>query len=187
MYRVMPTRSVVLLCCAAVLGACSSGLEPDPANAPATTAVNTRSAASDLHQQITGNAFITLVDAGNAPERFTFSAVRHAGGVKGQFELFTAQEGGIRVHGTISCLGILAEGGELVGHLGGTITRSSAPGFEGANVIWTVVDAGEGSGAQDEASDLAAFAPPEVVEDFCDFAFGLPVLPSERGNIQIHP
>ena len=84
-------------------------------------------------------------------------------------------------------MGVQSQQGVLVGHLGGVITRRSAPGFEGATVFWTVVDSGEGPTARDLASDLGAFAPPEVVEDFCNFVFGIPVLPSERGDIQIHP
>jgi hypothetical protein len=107
--------------------------------------------------------------------------------VGGQFELFTEQEGGIRVHGTITCLGIRDNDGELVGHLGGAITQSTVPDFVGGNVVWTVVDEGEGKAAPpDLASDLS-FATPEELEGFCAFDFGLFVIPSERGNIQVHP
>ena len=54
-------------------------------------------------------------------------------------------------------------------------------------MVWTVVDQGEGAAAEpDLASDLA-IASPEELEQFCDFQFGLFVVPSERGNIQVHP
>jgi hypothetical protein len=180
---------ILTLLCTASLAGCGNDGGFDPTS-PSTAPVSSpQFQATGAQQQITGVAFITLVEAGNAAERFTFSAVRHRDGrVSGQFQLFTEQAGGIRLHGTITCLGILSVDGELVGHLGGTITKSSFPGLEGGNFIWTVVDEGEGGGAlPDLASDLFGPTPPEVVEDFCAFAFGLPINESERGNIQVHP
>jgi hypothetical protein len=181
--------TLALLLCAVGLSGCGSDAAFDPTSASTVPASGPQLKSTGTQQQITGVAFITLVEAGNAAERFTFSAVRHRDGdVSGQFELFTEQDGGIRLHGTITCLGILDLDGELVGHLGGTVTRSSVPDLLGTNVIWTVVDEGEGGTAfPDLASDLFGFTPPDVVEDFCAFAFGLPVNESHRGNIQVHP
>ena len=115
----------------------------------------------------------------------SFSAIRHRDGrVTGQFQIFSEQEPGVRVHGILTCLGI---DGNLA-RLGGVITRSSPPGFESL-AFWRVVDNGEGRHAPpDLSSDLAAFAPPELVEEFCAVGFDFPPLvPSPQGNIQVSP
>ena len=185
--RQVPT--IALLLCAAGIAGCGNDAGDSPMSPSITTPSSPALRTQRTQQQITGIAFITLVEAGNAAERFTFSAVRHRDGrVSGQFELFTEQEGGIRLHGTITCLGIRSEGGELIGHLGATVTQSSEPFFEGLQLVWTVVDEGEGAGAAfpDFASDLALVTPEEV-EGFCAFEFPLPINESERGNIQVHP
>jgi hypothetical protein len=185
--RKVPT--LALFCCAAGLASCGSDADDDPTSPSIAAPSSPELQAQRSQQQITGVAFITLVEAGNAAERFTFSAVRHRDGrISGQFQLFTEQEGGIRLHGKITCLGIRSEGGELIGHLSATVTKSSEPLFEGLDLVWTVVDRGEGAGAAlpDLASDLF-IATPEEVEGFCAFEFGLPINESERGNIQVHP
>jgi hypothetical protein len=52
---------------------------------------------------------------------------RHRDGrVTGQFQIFSSQEPGLRIHGIVTCLRV---GGNLA-RLGGVITRSSPPGFE---------------------------------------------------------
>ena len=188
MHTTRHSPALALLGCAAVLAGCGNDAGFEPTSPSTASATRPQFQNTGNQQQVTGVAFIILTEAGNAAERFTFSAIRHRDGrVSGQFELFTEQQGGIRLHGTIGCLGITELDGELVGHLGGTITRSSAPGFEGLDVIWTVVDEGEGGAAfPDLASDLF-LAFPGQPEAFCAFEFGLPVNPSERGNIQVHP
>jgi hypothetical protein len=189
-----PTPSIrcvpgLALLCYAGLAGCRGDASGDPTSPSIAPASSPDLQAQRTQQQITGVAFITLVEAGNAAERFTFSAVRHRDGrTSGQLQLFTEQEGGIRLHGKIKCLGIRAEAGELIGHLGATVTRSTEPFFEGLDLIWTVVDVGEGRRAPfpDLASDLFLVSP-EDVEPFCAFEFGLPINESERGNIQVHP
>jgi hypothetical protein len=142
--RQVPT--IALLSCAAGIAGCGNDAGDTPMGPSIATPSSPALQAQRTQQQITGIAFITLVEAGSAPERLTFSAVRHRDGrVSGQFELFAEQEGGIRLHGTITCLGIRSEGGELVGHLGATVTQSSEPFFEGLQLVWTVVDEGRRS------------------------------------------
>ena len=185
--RQVPT--LALCFCAAGIAGCASDAGDDPMSPSIATPSGPALRAQRTQQQITGVAFITLVEADNAAERFTFNAVRHHDGdISGQFELFTEQEGGLRLHGTITCFGIRSEGGELIGHLGATVTQSSDPSFEGLHLVWTVVDEGEGAGAAfpDFSSDLG-IATPEEVEAFCTFEFPLPIMASERGNIQVHP
>jgi hypothetical protein len=178
---------VLTLLYAASVG-CGSDGESSPVSPSPAPATLPQLKATVVQQQVTGVAFITLVEADNAAERFTFSAIRHHDGrFSGQFQLFTEQEGGIRLHGTVSCLGVADIDGELVAHLGGTITQSSAPGFEGVQLMWTAVDEGEGGAAPpDLASDLFIPESPEQLDAFCALEFGLPVNQSSRGNIQVH-
>jgi hypothetical protein len=179
-----PFIAVLLLASGLALG-CSSDAAPNPTG-PTVSAANTAlESATQGQQQVTGSIFINLVEFGGAPQRMSFSAIRHRDGrVTGQFQIFSSQEPGIRIHGIVTCLGI---DGNLA-RLGGVITRSSPPGFESAG-FWRVVDNGEGHHAPpDLSSDLFAFTPPEIVEEFCAVGFDFPpLLPSPQGNIQVRP
>jgi hypothetical protein len=179
-----PSAAAVLLASGLALG-CSGDAHPNPTG-PSLSSANTRlESATHGQQQVTGSIFINLPEAGGAPQRMSFTAIRHRNGtVTGQFQIFSSQEPGIRVHGIVTCLGI---DGNLA-RLGGVITRSSPPGFESAG-FWRVVDNGEGHHAPpDLSSDLFAFTPPEIVEEFCAVGFDFPpLLPSPQGNIQVRP
>ncbi len=179
-----PSVAAVLLASGLALG-CSSDADPNPTSPSLSSANIPLESATQGQQQVTGSIFINLVDFGGAPQRMSFNAVRHRDGrVSGQFQIFSSQEPGIRVHGIVTCLGI---DGNLA-RLGGLITRSSPAGFE-SPAFWRVVDNGEGRHAPaDLSSDLAAFAPPEIVEEFCALGFDFPpLLPSPQGNIQVRP
>jgi hypothetical protein len=176
--------ATVLLASGLALG-CSGDLDSNstsPSLSPVTTPLES---ANQGQQQVTGSIFINLADFGGAPQRMSFSAIRHRDGrVTGQFQIFSSQEPGVRVHGIVTCLGI---DGNLA-RLGGIVTRSSPPGSEGP-AFWRVVDNGEGSNAPpDLSSDVFAFAPPELVEEFCAVGFDFPpLMPSLQGNIQVRP
>jgi hypothetical protein len=175
---------VVVLVSGLALG-CLSDADSNPTSPSISWTSSPLESAKHGQQQVTGRIFINLVDFGGAPQRMSFSAVRHRDGrVTGQFQIFSSQEPGIRVHGIVTCLGIE----DNLARLGGIITRSSPPGFESL-AFWRVVDNGEGHLAPpDLSSDLAAFAPPELVEEFCAVGFDFPPLvPSPRGNIQVRP
>jgi hypothetical protein len=179
-----PSLIAVLLVSSLALG-CSIDADPD-LTSPSLSAVNAPpEGARQGQQQVTGSMLVILPEAGDAPQRMSFGAIRHRNGrVTGQFQIFSSQGPGIRVHGIVTCLGI--EGDQA--RLGGVITRSSPPGFESAG-FWRVVDNGEGRRAPpDLSSDFFAFAPPEIVEEFCALGFGdfPPLLASRRGNIQVH-
>ena len=174
----------VLLASGLALG-CSGDGHPHPTDPSLPSASTPLERAAHAQQQVTGSIFVNLPEAGGAPQRMSFSAVRHRDGrVTGQFQIFSAQEPGIRVHGIVTCMGI---DGNLA-RLGGVITRSSPPGFESGS-FWRVVDNGEGRHAlPDLSSDLFAFTPPEIVEEFCAVGFDFPpLLPSPKGNIQVRP
>jgi hypothetical protein len=173
-----------LLCCGVALSGCGSDATVEPTGPTSSGLDRPLQKASGTQQQVTGSAFISL---DGVPERITFSAIRHQDGrVSGQFQLFTEQIGGVRLHGIITCLGI---DGTLA-RLGGEVTQSSPPGFE-SGAIWAVIDNGEGAGAPpDESTDMFVFTPPEVVEEFCTGGLETPFLVpfhSARGNIQVHP
>jgi hypothetical protein len=174
-----------LLC--AVLGGCAGDAETD-LTSPMDVAVD-RSllTAEPDHEQVTGSAFLILEDFGNSPERYTFSAVRHSdGSVSGEFELFTAQDGGIRLHGTVTCFGTLVfPDGVPVANVGGVITSSSEPDLVGVNVGWTAFDVRKGQGTPDAVSDLF-IGSAEEVQQFCTVPAILFVQPNRRGNVQIH-
>jgi hypothetical protein len=173
-----------LACLAAALAGCSDKTEPQLTSPSAAPALRPQQQSAGSEQQVTGSVLVDLTEFGGAPQRMAFSAIRHRDGrVSGQFQIFSEQEPGIRVHGVVTCLGI---DGNLA-RLGGVITKSSPTGFE-SPAFWAVVDNGEGPGAPpDQSSDVGAFAPPELVEEFCALGFELPFLPSLRGNIQVHP
>ena len=176
---------VVVLVSGLALG-CLSDADSNPTSPSISWTSSPLESAKHGQQQVTGSIFINLVEFGGAPQRMSFSAVRHRDGrVTGQFQILSSQEPGIRVHGIVTCLGV---DGNLA-RLGGVITRSSPPGFE-SPAFWRVVDNGEGRQAPpDLASDVSAFNPPEIVEAFCEEGFGdfPPLLPSPRGNIQVRP
>jgi hypothetical protein len=111
----------------------------------------------DATSSATGVAHVVLSDrddpvcGSSCAQRLTMNAVSaDDGGAVGQFELFSEEGGGIRVHGSISCLSV--EGNEA--QLGGVITQSDIPDLIGLQVTWLVVDNGEGSGSPDQTTDL---------------------------------
>ncbi|MGH7515002.1 MAG: hypothetical protein ACREOQ_19015 [Gemmatimonadales bacterium] len=181
--RLVPILS--LLC--AVLSGCGVDAGPDLTSPSDGSSARPQLKADAEQEQVTGSAFLILDGFGNAPERYTFSAVRHHdGSVSGQFELFTAQDGGIRLHGTVTCFGTLRfPDGVPVANVGGVITSSSEPDLVGINVGWTVFDVGEGRGTPDAVSDLFV-GTTEDVQEFCTLPFILFVQPNRRGNVQIH-
>ncbi len=180
----LPSVAVV---CAATLLACDTSPGRDP-TAPSGTRPEADATATP-GPAATGDAHI-LIFNGTTPERFEFSAVvAGTGSVAGEFQLFTAQAGGISVHGSVTCLGI---SGNLA-RIGGVITESSLPAFVGRPVLWEVVDNGEGVNAPpDQTSDFAAVQSADVVATFCatgsgSLPFPLPLMDVLQGNIQVFP
>jgi hypothetical protein len=144
-------------------------------------------AASGTQQQVTGFANILLPFFQNAEEKYSNSAIRHADGtVSGQFELKSAQDGGLRIHGDVVCFTIIGN----MARLAGQIDQSSTPSIpEGTYVIWTVVDNGEG---QNDPPDLTSdfigpFTGAGAAAFHCSTGINVgPFYPVQSGNLQVH-
>ena len=143
-------------------------------------------AASGAQQQVTGQATILLPFFQNAEEKYSNSAIRHADGtVSGQFELKSAQDDGLRIHGEIVCFTIVGN----TAFLGGRIDQSDSPlAPEGTYVIWTVFDNGEGQNdPPDQTSDFIGPVDAATAAAHCQFLFSLgPFYPVQSGNLQVH-
>lgn len=106
----------------------------------------------------TGVAHIVLSDrddpvcGSTCDQRMTMSAVSdQRGGVVGQLDVFSEEGGGIRLHGSITCLSVNGN----VAQLGAVITQSDIPALIGLQVTWLVVDNGEGEQSPaDQTTDL---------------------------------
>jgi hypothetical protein len=106
----------------------------------------------------TGSAQVVLSDrvdpvcGSSCSQRMTMNAVSTGdGNAVGQFTVFSEEGGGIRVHGSITCLSV--EGNEA--QLGGIITQATIPDLIGLRVTWRAVDNGEGTQfPADQTSDL---------------------------------
>lgn len=106
----------------------------------------------------TGSAQIVLSDrvdpvcGSSCSQRMTMNAVSTGdGNAVGQFTVFSEEGGGIRAHGSITCLSV--EGNEA--QLGGVITQSNISDLIGLLVTWRAVDNGEGTQfPADQTSDL---------------------------------
>lgn len=174
-------RSVPLLAALALAAACA-----DRATAPAPSAVVSHArpeaaAAMGPQQQVTGSAFIQIF-GGTVPENYSFSAIRHRDGdVSGQFELKSAQDGGLRVHGEVTCMAVTGN----VARLGGVLTQSTDAQFPaGTQVAWMIADNGEGANdPPDQTSDFYVSGNPSR---FCASQARLPLIPIEHGNLQVH-
>lgn len=188
--------ALALLCCALALVGCASDTEADPTSPSAAPVVGSQLQAIGSQQRVTGVAFITLPDDPNQnTQRVSFTAVRRQdGSVSGRLKLSSTQNfgadpeivRGLRLHGSITCLGI--EG--TTARLGGFITRSFHPNvFEGDPWTMMVVDRGKGGASpRDLTTDLTLRLFPQEVEEFCA-GIGEPgtLTEIERGNIQVHP
>src|SRR2546421_12397248 len=89
--------------CTMTLAGCLTAPDGDPNAPPRVGVLEQAATAGGSPQSATGDAHI-LIFGGTTPERFSFSAVKRPNGtVAGQFELFSEQSGGIRVHGAVTC------------------------------------------------------------------------------------
>jgi hypothetical protein len=142
-------------------------------------------AASGAQQRVTGHATIFLPGF-NAEEKYSNSAIRHAdGSVSGQFELKSAQDGGLRIHGDVVCFTIVGNTARIAGRVEQSNT-TLVP--EGTYVIWTVIDNGEGAkDPPDQTSDFFGPFNEAVAAAHCAVGFNLaPFLPVLHGNLQVH-
>lgn len=136
-------------------------------------------------EHVTGDITINLPSFNNALERYSVSAIRHAdGGVTGEFNEYSAQEGGQRVHARMYCFTIVGNMARLAAQL----EQSNVPfGPVGSYVVWTVFDNGEGKKATpDQSTDIFFQATKAQAEEHCRVGFNLaPYFSSIRGNLQV--
>lgn len=183
------SRRTALLLGLAVLGCTATDrvLGPDRlASGPNAAFDRVDAAASGAQQRVTGHATILLPSFGNAEEKYSSNAIRHADGtVSGQFELKSAQDGGLRIHGDVVCFTIVGNRARIAGRVDQSNT-TLVP--EGTYVVWTVVDNGEGAkDPPDQTSDFFGPFSEAAATAHCAIGFNLaPFLPVLHGNLQVH-
>jgi hypothetical protein len=91
-------------------------------------------------QEVTGHAAFLL---GATPAAYSLSAVRHVDGhTSGEFEAVIEVNGGVRLHGSVTCFTIFGNAARLAAR----IDQSSSPDVRaGSFLIWTLSDNGEGA------------------------------------------
>jgi hypothetical protein len=116
---------------------------------------------------------------------FTFNAKTDNSGVtSGQTQGFN-RNAGVRWHGTLNCLNVIGN----VATMSGVVTDISPvtpPNFVvGSNIVFQVIDNGEGSKAPPDLISLTFFlgvGPPPGCTGFGVFA----TIPIENGNVKVH-
>ena len=136
-------------------------------------------------QRVTGNATIILPDFGNALERYSLSAIRRAdGGVTGEFEETSEQDGGQRIHAQVYCFTVTGNSARLAARIDQT---NVSFGPSGSYVIWSVIDNGQGAASAPDQTTDVFFGATQANADFhCRVGFNLaPYYSSLRGNLQV--
>lgn len=168
--------------CAVVIG-CSGGADSTaPRRMSPTTSLSSRVM---QQEQVTGSATILLPLHGNAQERYSLSAIRHSdGSVTGEFEEYSEQDGGQRIHAQVYCFTITGNSARLAARIEQT---NVSFGPVGSYVVWSLIDNGEGAqGQPDETTDIFFGGTQAQAEAHCRTGFNLaPFFPSFRGNLQV--
>jgi len=173
------------------LGLFGCGTSSDSTTAPRLAAtgpsfsVGNGAAGSGEEQHVTGSVAIILPLHGNALEHYSVSAIQHKdGSTSGEFEEYSSQDGGQRIHAKIACVGITGNTARLAAR----IDETNVPfGPVGSYVVWTVIDNGEGAkSAPDQSTDVFFNGTEAQAQFHCRVGFNLaPFFPSIRGNLQV--
>jgi len=175
-------QGATVLCAVAIMG-CSAGSDlttPRP-----NAAAQTLSARTVRQERVTGSATILLPLFGNAQERYSLSAIRQSdGSVNGEFEEFSEQEGGQRIHARVYCFTVTGNSARLAARIDQT---NVSFGPVGSYVVWSLRDNGEGANAPpDETTDIFFGGTQAQADTHCRIGFPLaPYFPSIRGNLQV--
>jgi hypothetical protein len=165
--------------------ACETGTDTTAPRLVQVEASAAKSAGGARQQRVTGSATITLPMDGSPLEHYSVSALRHADGrVSGQFEEFSEQEGGQRIHASVVCFTVVGNTARLAARL----EKSNVDfGPLGSYVIWSVIDNGEGtSTSADQTTDIFFGGTRAQAEFHCNVGFNLaPFFSSMRGNLQV--
>ena len=178
-------QGATLLCAMAMVAGCGASTEPTSPRLSQVEASFSSSAADQQH--VTGNITMLLPDFGNALERYSLSAIRHADGrVTGELEETSEQDGGQRVHAQMYCFTIVGKTARLAAR----VDQTNVPfGPAGTYVVWSVVDNGEGAkSAPDQSTDLFFNATQAAADLHCGTGIAriAPFYPSIRGNLQVN-
>ena len=169
--------------CAVALIACSASSD---LTTPRPTAAASIVSARTTHQErVTGSATIILPQFDNAQERYSLSAIRqNDGSVTGEFEEFSEQEGGQRIHARVYCFTVTGNSARLAARIEQT---NVSFGPVGSYVVWSVRDNGEGAKAPpDETTDIYFGGTQAQADTHCRTGFPLaPYYQSFRGNLQV--
>jgi len=172
-----------MVLCVIVLVGCSGASEPTtPRPGVAAPSLSARAARPE---RVTGSATILLPLFDNALERYSLSAIRQGdGSVSGEFEEFSAQEGGQRIHASVYCFTVTGNSARLAARIDQT---NVSFGPVGSYVVWSVIDNGEGAKSQpDETTDIFFGGTQAQADTHCRTGFKLaPYYPSIRGNLQV--
>lgn len=169
--------------CAVVLIGCSAGSDlTTPRLNVASPILFSRASRQD---RVTGSATILLPLFGNALERYSLSAIRQGdGSVTGEFEEFSEQEGGQRIHAKVYCFTVTGNTARLAARIDQT---NVSFGPVGSYVVWSVIDNGEGAQSQpDQTTDIFFNGTQAQADTHCRTGFNLaPYYSSLRGNLQV--
>jgi hypothetical protein len=175
-------RPGVMLLGTIVLAACSTTAEP---TSQRLTAAAPNFSVASAGQRVTGSATVLLPDLGNALERYSISAVRRGdGSATGEFEEFSEQDGGQRIHAHVVCFTVTGNSARLAAQ----IDQSNVSfGPVGSYVVWSVIDNGEGAKSPPDQTTDIFFGGTVAQADFhCRTGFNLaPYYSSFRGNLQV--
>lgn len=176
-------RAVVLLLVPILSSACNTVADP-------VSARPLHPGSADLSlvgggQRVTGSATIILPNHGNALEHYSVSAVHQPDGpTTGEFEEYSEQDGGQRIHASVVCFTVTGNSARLAARIDQT---NVSFGPVGSYVVWSVIDNGEGArSAPDQTTDIF-FGGTAAQADFqCRTGFNLaPYFSSLRGNLQV--
>lgn len=171
-----------MLCAVGLIG-CSAG--SDLTTPRLNVSAPTLSSRASRQERVTGSATILLPLFGNALERYSLSAIRQSdGSVTGEFEEFSEQEGGQRIHAKVYCFTVTGNSARLAARIDQT---NVSFGPVGSYVVWSVIDNGEGANSPpDETTDIYFNGTQAQADTHCRTGFNLaPYYPSLRGNLQV--
>ena len=175
-------QGATVLCALALIG-CSAG--SDLTTPRRSVTASTLSSRAARQERVTGSATILLPLHGNALEHYSLSAIRQSdGSVTGEFEEYSGQDGGQRIHAKVYCFTVSGNSARLAARIDQT---NVSFGPVGSYVVWSVIDNGEGPGSQpDETTDIFFNGTQAQADMHCRTGFNLaPYFPSFRGNLQV--
>jgi hypothetical protein len=116
---------------------------------------------------------------------FTFNANTDSSGVTTGQTQGNNRSAGIKWHGTLNCLNVVGNVATMSGVVTDITPGLGNPFVVGSNIVFQVIDNGEGSNAPPDLISLTFFfgiGPPPGCTGFGVFA----TIPIEHGNVQVH-